>query len=374
MPVKRRQAFTLVELLVAIAIIGILMSIAIPAITSSINRARITTIRLEVSSLEQAIEKYLQEYGDYPPDFSSWPVIQKHYRKLFPRMSDEDKKLLSNLLHDSSNVFQPNTMDRAEALVWMLGGYSKNKQRPFTGDGGPLSWVGNGSDSYEAPSGATNDTQKLAARSNVANFQINIDRVNSLNDFDISRLNYSKINDALPLSSTNRYLSTDDNDLFLTYSAREDGAPFVYFDYRTYDLYDTSAGGFNGYSSTAFGTVRPYIADKSKANPTSSPYTTLTAALQGWQFMNPNTFQIISAGVDNNFGSVGGGTLLLLQVFFQYPTGAAIEPSTSVSTPGALLINGVKGYQETSTFGVIEDFHLDNITNFSTAQLVDDVP
>lgn len=367
-----RRAFTLVELLVAIAIIGILMSIAVPAVMRSISTARATSIKLEVSALEQAIEKYLQEYGDYPPDFSSLEVVQKHYRKLFPRMSAEDSALLTNLL-STSGTFDPARMDRAEALVWTLGGYSKNKQRPFTGDGGPLSWVGNGSDSYEAPDGASTAAELLTARTSPANFQINVDRVNSLYPFELSRLNYSQVNDSLPLSSTNRYVSTDDSDLFPTYAARDGGAPFVYFDSRTYDVY-YPALGFNGYSTAAFGAVRPYLSDKSKANPTGGNYATLVAALQGWQFMNPNTFQIISAGLDNNFGSIGGTTSSTRQVFFQYPQGTAIEPSTSVDTPGELAVANVRGYQESSAFGVVENFHLDNITNFSTSQLVDDVP
>jgi prepilin-type N-terminal cleavage/methylation domain-containing protein len=359
-----RRAFTLVELLVAIAIIGILMSIAIPAVMRSISTARATTIRMEVSALEQAIEKYLQEYGDYPPDFSSLQVVQKHYRKLFPRMSAADSALLTNLL-STLGTFDPTRMDRAEALVWTLGGYSKNKQRPFSGDGGPLAWIGT------VP--YTDSSLTDADRANPDNFQINVDRVNALYDFAIQRLNYSSVNSSAPFSATNRYVSTDDTDLFPTYAARDGGAPFVYFDSRTYDLHDPTRG-FNGYGNAAFGAVRPYLSDKSKANTTGADYATLVAALQGWQFMNPDSFQIISAGLDNNFGSIVGPSSAPRQIFFQYPQGTAIEPSTSVDTPGELAVANVRGFQESSAFGVVENFHLDNITNFSTSQLVDDVP
>jgi prepilin-type N-terminal cleavage/methylation domain-containing protein len=367
---KLRNAFTLVELLVAIAIIGILMSIAIPAIMRSITTAKATSIRMEVSALEQAIEQYQQKYGDYPPDFSDWNVVSRHYRKLFPRMGTNDFTLLFNMVHSGSPaVFQPTSMDRAEALVWALGGYSEDIQRPFTGPGGPLSWIGDGVKSY------TDSSVTDVERQTSSNFQINADRVNSLFSFDADKLCYSKINSSSPITGTNRYTSTDDGDLFLTYAARDGGAPIVYFDSRTYDVYNASFGGFNGYGSTTFGAIRPYLSDKSNANPSGTPYATLPAALNGWQFMKKESFQIISAGLDNNFGSVGVGTLSSRQVFFQYPMGTAIEPSTSATTPGGLVVANVKGFQETSAFsGVVDNFHLDNITNFSTSQLLDDVP
>ena len=61
-----RYGFTLVELLVVIAIIGILMGIAVPAIFGVIETANSNKQRLELGAIEQAIERYQQQYGDYP--------------------------------------------------------------------------------------------------------------------------------------------------------------------------------------------------------------------------------------------------------------------------------------------------------------------
>ena len=80
----RNDGFTLVEVLVVIVIIGILSAIAIPAITNAIATGKTTKMRMEISALEQAIERYRDKYGDYPPDFSNWTVVERHYRKAFP--------------------------------------------------------------------------------------------------------------------------------------------------------------------------------------------------------------------------------------------------------------------------------------------------
>ena len=93
----KRRAFTLVELLVVIVIIGILMGLAVPAIFSAVSTANSTAMKMELNSLETAVQKYQEKYGDYPPDFSDWAVVERHYRKIFPRISS-DLVLLKTLL------------------------------------------------------------------------------------------------------------------------------------------------------------------------------------------------------------------------------------------------------------------------------------
>ncbi len=370
-----RSAFTLVEMLVVIGIIGILSAILIPAVTNAVRRARVTNLRLEVTSLEQAVEQYQQKYGDYPPDFSSWAIVERHYRKVFPRMSTNDQTLLYNMLH-VSGVFQAANLDRGEVLAWTLGGYSDDIQRPFTGAGGPLVWTGDGTNNY-GDSAVTD-----ADRQNPLYFQVNIDRPNSLMDFDAARLDYSEVNAGAAMTGTNRRMSSD-GDLFLSYRSDSEGAPFVYFDSRTYALYDpnvsSGAGDFNGYGSTTYGYVRPFLSTNANANRSGGNYTDQAAALGAWQFMNPNTFQIISAGLDNNFGATASydvnGDSNVEPIYFQYDTGAAIAllTGTGFATPGDLVVTSVSKYQE-SAFGDNEQYPADNITNFSNGTVVDDVP
>lgn len=62
----RRRAFTLIELLTVIAIIGVLAGITFGVVGAVQNRAAISQARSELATLSQALESYKKQYGDYP--------------------------------------------------------------------------------------------------------------------------------------------------------------------------------------------------------------------------------------------------------------------------------------------------------------------
>jgi general secretion pathway protein G len=63
---KRAQAFTLLELMVVVVILGILAAFIVPRISKRPEDARVTKAKIEISNIEQALELYYLDNGVYP--------------------------------------------------------------------------------------------------------------------------------------------------------------------------------------------------------------------------------------------------------------------------------------------------------------------
>src|SRR4051812_41764387 len=60
------RAFTLVEMLVVIGILGLLIALLLPMITRSLRAARRTRTAADLQSIANALDQFRQDTGDYP--------------------------------------------------------------------------------------------------------------------------------------------------------------------------------------------------------------------------------------------------------------------------------------------------------------------
>ncbi|MGA2499581.1 MAG: prepilin-type N-terminal cleavage/methylation domain-containing protein [Tepidisphaeraceae bacterium] len=72
---RRRPAFTLVELLVVLAIIGLLLSILIPVVAAARTRANGLTCKSQLRQIGQAVRMYLAENKDHYPLAPALPSV-----------------------------------------------------------------------------------------------------------------------------------------------------------------------------------------------------------------------------------------------------------------------------------------------------------
>ena len=66
-----RRAFTLIELLIVVAIIAILAAIAVPNFLEAQVRSKVSRVKADLRSMATAIESYVVDSNKYPPE--NWP-------------------------------------------------------------------------------------------------------------------------------------------------------------------------------------------------------------------------------------------------------------------------------------------------------------
>ncbi|MFA4990116.1 MAG: prepilin-type N-terminal cleavage/methylation domain-containing protein [Candidatus Omnitrophota bacterium] len=67
------KAFTLIELIIVVVIIGILALIAIPKYFANVEKAKKNAVYASLGIIRQAVLSYYAVYGVYPPNYS-WPI------------------------------------------------------------------------------------------------------------------------------------------------------------------------------------------------------------------------------------------------------------------------------------------------------------
>jgi prepilin-type N-terminal cleavage/methylation domain-containing protein len=167
----RRVGFTLVELLIALAIIALLMSLVLLGLGTARRRTQLAAVTCEIDQLAAALHAYKDARGAFPPSFAGYSagtgtahkaLIMRHLANAFPQYTgdtdgdgDHDYDDWHDDIHAGTSDFDPvkhpgglhvSRLDQAEAIVLWLGGlpsirtetkligFSRNPLNPFESD------------------------------------------------------------------------------------------------------------------------------------------------------------------------------------------------------------------------------------------------
>lgn len=77
-----RFGFTLVELLVVLSILALLLSLAVPRYFNSLERAKEATLKQDLNTMRDSIDKYFADKGQYPDSLEA--LVEQRYMNKLP--------------------------------------------------------------------------------------------------------------------------------------------------------------------------------------------------------------------------------------------------------------------------------------------------
>jgi prepilin-type N-terminal cleavage/methylation domain-containing protein len=275
---SRRSAFTLVEMLVVITIIGVLAALVMAVGGRVLRSTRNAAMQAEISLINQAVAQWATDHGGVaPPDFAGKTPHNKcrpALLKAFPGAGLANPQAWAPFLscHMATNKAPNQRLDPAEALVFWLGGYSNRMPNGNPANPGIPKKLLGFVPSAKSPfiEGVNNPAQMYQAIANRTMWQ-----AKTYFPFDEARL------------------VDQDNDGWYEYLPKYSSAPYVYFTSGSYE------NELVFYQSAENGSIAvPYRQDSSAESFKPHSNSSFPALA-----VEPDGHQLICAGQDGVYGS-----------------------------------------------------------------------
>jgi len=91
--------FTFVEIMIVLVVIGILVTLATPSFTMSVQRAREATLRENLFIFRDVIDQHYADHGTYPPTLEA--LVEKRYLRKVPKDPVTGSETTWVLVHDT---------------------------------------------------------------------------------------------------------------------------------------------------------------------------------------------------------------------------------------------------------------------------------
>jgi general secretion pathway protein G len=290
-----RAAFSLIELVVVILIIGILASLILAGVQSAMKQVRVTQVVVEFGSLEKAITDFKAKYGSIPPSGitlyetpADWtPATAGRSRAAIKQVWPDFSFTVARDINGDGDTSDTIILNGAECLVFFLGGVNATNVVDRSGAAvGPP--VNTPITSWEPLGFSTNPANPFARGGS---------RVGPFYQFDVARLGnrdgaadaegFPEYRDELPGQTVNTPI---------LYASSYEGKG-----YRDSDVGLTGQPAYDAYATLPTGFAYAY------RRYTGSTYPVPVANYAGLEAFNPKSFQLISPGIDGEYG--WGGVL-----------------------------------------------------------------
>ena len=307
----KRNAFTLVELMIVIVIIGILVGISSPFIFAAITRAKEFTIQNEIVQMDAAVQRFETKYGFFPPAIGPGLEIdtspsansdaeiakfRRYLNRIAPNHAEGGPGSgggLDNWWRDVGSK-----LDAESSLVFWLSGLCTSKQYPLSGS-----------------AAIVRDGRSLAPHN--ANLYFNQAEGEPNPPFSIDRDVFFEFTSGQLV--TNSEAGETEIRSYHQPEGRGDSLAYRYRDSRSYEITMQPPGQF---------VADAYHVEDAAGNKS---------------FFNPGTFQIICPGMDGQ--------------------------ATRQTDPTAVVVTNTFALASPSTEADVDPEQDDNITNFANGRL-----